>query len=56
MTPVSRDLWLWWTLAGTVGFAVGGPLAWPWVLSLPLGWATVHRVNRPFLVETDLTG
>jgi hypothetical protein len=26
MTPVSRDLWLWWTLAGTVGFAVGGPL------------------------------
>jgi len=26
MTPLSRDLWLWWTLAGTVGFAVGGPL------------------------------
>ena len=26
MIPVGRRLWLWWVLAGTVGWAVGGPL------------------------------
>ena len=26
MMPVGRRLWLWWVLAGTVGWAVGGPL------------------------------